>query len=100
MTIEIMNLRVCKPSKLYDVRVDRSSILGNPFPMKAVSQRDRVCDQYAEYAAKKIKESGAYRQEMIRLYRLYKEHGQLRLFCWCAPKRCHAETIKKYLEQV
>ena len=25
------------------------------------------------------------------------EFGKVRLFCWCAPKRCHGETIKKWL---
>ena len=99
MSIEIMNLRNTKPSKPYDVKVDRSSVLGNPFPMRGEYQRDKVCNKYAVYAASKIKE-GAYQKEMIRLYRLYQQHGKLRLFCWCAPKRCHAETIRKFLLKV
>ena len=97
MPIEIMNLRNTKPSQPYDVKVDRSSVLGNPFPMSNESQRNAVCDRYAKYASEQIK-NGAYLKEMSRLYYLYKQYGKLRLFCWCAPKRCHAETIKAYLE--
>ena len=29
---------------------------------------------------------------------LIKEHD-ICLACWCAPKRCHAETIKKFIEK-
>ena len=38
--------------------------------------------------------------ELERLKKLHVEYGKLRLFCWCAPKRCHAETIKQFLEGV
>ena len=27
------------------------------------------------------------------------EYGKLELFCWCFPKRCHAESIKKYPDE-
>ncbi|WP_068768630.1 DUF4326 domain-containing protein [Termitidicoccus mucosus] len=35
---------------------------------------------------------------MNRLLAAAQKHGNLRLHCWCAPKRCHAETIKACLE--
>ena len=28
----------------------------------------------------------------------YKQYGKLNLFCWCAPKRCHAKIIKEVIE--
>jgi phage-related protein len=64
--------------------------------MKDESVRDKVCDEYEEYFYKRLKDCAT----MQRIINYYKEHGQLRLFCWCAPKRCHAETIKKYIEDV
>lgn len=97
MSIEIMNLRNTRPSQPWDVKIDRSSVLGNPFPMRNESQRNAVCDKYAVYLAIEIKKPGKIREEMIRLYRLYKQYRELRLFCWCAPKRCHAETIRQWL---
>ena len=95
--IEIMNLRVIKPTEAYDVVVCRGTPLGNPFKMKDESQRDDVCDKYA----RSFERLGEYlkRHELARLAELYKEHGKLRLFCWCAPKRCHAETIKGWLQK-
>ena len=29
--------------------------------------------------------------------KLFKKHKKLRLFCWCSPKKCHGETIKRYI---
>jgi hypothetical protein len=99
--IEIMNLRKSKPSRPSDVKVDRSSILGNPFPMNGESQRDAVCDQYKPYHAKRMTGSSSsdlnFQKEMYRLKALYLKHGKLRLFCWCAPKRCHVSTIKQWI---
>jgi hypothetical protein len=100
--IEIMNLRRDKPSGPFDVRVDRSSPLGNPFLMKTEAQRDPVCDQYNEWFRKMVigKQNPAAVKEMDYLISILKEHGRLRLFCWCAPKRCHAEIIKRWLEEI
>lgn len=91
--IEICNLRNQKLTQPYDVRVDRQSVLGNPFHMKNESERDKVCDEYEEYFYKRLKDCAT----MQRIINYYKEHGKLRLFCWCAPKRCHAETIRDYI---
>jgi hypothetical protein len=103
--IEICNLRKEKPSQPYDVRVDRQSILGNPFYMKDESSRDTVCNKYQMYFDKQIKDSKTafskvFQVELQRLMSIYRDNGVLRLFCWCSPKRCHAETIKKYILEV
>lgn len=93
--IEICNLRRQKPTEPYDLRVDRSSVLGNPFHMKneSKSERDRVCDEYEEYFHRRLRDCAT----MKRIVNYYKERGRLRLFCWCSPKRCHAETIRDYI---
>ena len=38
--------------------------------------------------------------ELVRLLSLYQVHGKLELFCWCTPKRCHAESIIKILTEM
>ena len=106
--INILNLRNTKPQHEWKVRVDRTSVLGNPFRMASESDRDRVCNEYEAYffdMIRRSKKSGlsnikakVFVQELRRLYKLAKTHGKLDLFCWCAPKRCHAETIKQFLE--
>lgn len=95
--IEICNLRKETPFKPYDFEVDRKSPLGNPFYMGHEINRNSVCEKYAEWFYHATHNQAFYilLSEMIKTY---KQYGKLRLFCWCAPKRCHAETIKKYLE--
>lgn len=52
--IQIKNLRDSKPINPWDIRVDRVSILGNPFKMKNESERDDVCDSYKQYLYKRL----------------------------------------------
>ncbi|MCK5127594.1 MAG: DUF4326 domain-containing protein [candidate division Zixibacteria bacterium] len=98
MTIEIININDLKPSQIYDIYIDRRSALGNPFILKDESQRDLVCDKYYEWFNHKLKqkdEKVMFNLDVLRdIHRVY---GKLRLFCWCAPKRCHGETIKNYI---
>lgn len=95
--ILIKNLRKEKPSHSWDVKVDRSSWLGNQFVMKNETERDKVCDQYKEWFYEELYDS-AMQAELSLLKDILTKYGKLNLFCWCAPKRCHAETIKEYLE--
>lgn len=100
--ITIENLRTTKMANPWDVKIDRSSILANPFFMDGEDTRNKVCDSFEKYFVSTLEEHSSrsilIKEELYRLMQLHKEFGQLRLFCWCSPKRCHAETIKKYLE--
>jgi len=96
--IEIMNLRHGKPTEPYDVIVDRRTPVGNPYEMGPNHSRDAVCDMYREWF-----EDNHYKGE-VKLYldmilEKMKEHKRIRLWCWCTPERCHAETIKRWLER-
>lgn len=82
-----------------NIRIDRKTILGNPFFMKHEEQRKEVCDKYYEYFMKEVKkEGGELRKEIIRLYKILLTGEDINLQCWCTPKQCHGETIKKFLE--
>jgi hypothetical protein len=100
--IQIFNLRNIMPIKKYDVIVDRTSILGNPFYSRDESQRNLICDKYHIWFHKALNTDAIqrkrFKQELCRLIKLYQTHDELNLFCWCTPKRCHAETIKQYIE--
>ena len=81
-----------------DVYCGRPSILGNPFNMQSMS-RDASCDAYAEYFDAKINaKDPAFMQELRKLYVMAKK-DDINLVCFCAPKRCHTETIKAFLDQ-
>jgi hypothetical protein len=65
------------------VYVGRPTVFGNPFLMHGESDRDRVCDAYEEhiYLHREICE------------RVKRELRGKDLVCFCAPKRCHADTL-------
>ena len=82
------------------IKVDRSNkILGNSFTMSNESQRDNVCEQYKVWFFIQIKKKNEeVLAELRRIYVIAKSKD-VALGCWCAPKRCHAETIKAFLNQ-
>jgi hypothetical protein len=94
--IEIMNMRREKPSRIYDFRVDRGSPIGNPFPMKREIDRVKCCQMYRVWFYE-TQHSTVQKEYVQRLIDTYRKYGRLRLFCWCAPKQCHAEVIRKYI---
>lgn len=78
--------------------VDRRSPVGNKFIMYSEDQRDKVCDQYEEWFYAEALSDHKIVSYLERIRRYLIEHGKVTLLCWCAPQRCHAETIRKWLE--
>lgn len=84
-----------KPSQ--GVYVGRPSPLGNPFYMADESHRDEVCDKYQVWFDRKVEaKDPAVMRELRRIFRLGRE-GDVKLVCFCAPRRCHADTIARFL---
>ena len=100
--IKICNLRENSKVKkeVYDIRVDRfNKVLGNKFIMKSEQDRDLVCKKYEQWFNEQIElKNELVLNELRRIYRIMVKYSKLNLWCWCAPKRCHAETIKSFLE--
>ena len=100
MSIEIRNMKTTKPSNaVWDFRVDRTSPVGNPLYMRDESMRDEVCDRYKNYFYGQLESNAKFKEYLQAMLCALKQYGKLYLYCWCAPKRCHAETIKKWLEK-
>jgi len=102
--IEIKN---AKSYKGPGVRIDRSTILGNPFSHRdgtaatyRVETRDDAVERYLEWARIGWKTNPAYKSAILLLVDKYKKYGELTLICWCAPKRCHGEVIKYIIEKI
>ena len=97
--IKIRNLRTdIHDNALWDFRVDRVSPVGNPFYMRSESGRDAVCDKYETYFYEQLESNLKFNEYLQVMLSALKKYGKLNLYCWCAPKRCHAETIKMWLE--
>ena len=75
--------------------------LGNPFPMYEESERDKVCDLFEEYFRKKVAQKDpTIMNELGRMVEKAFMNGGIELGCYCAPRRCHGNTIKSFLELV
>ena len=66
------------------VRVDRKTIWGNPFILGKNGDRDTVCDKFELFALQKLQDEPNWLDPL---------KGK-DLKCWCAPSRCHAETLR------
>ena len=104
---------------------DRNSLLGNPFHMgKDEGLRDPVCDAYGAYfstviggaepiptATRIAKEQGlnlasawksptrdSFVSALAVLEQRQRDGKPSKVMCWCAPKRCHLDTVKDYLD--
>lgn len=93
---EITVTRVAEPGS---TNVGRPTVLGNPFPMRKESERDSVCEQYEEWFNNKLSEQDpVVLNELRKLFVIGRQQGYLKLGCYCAPRRCHADTIAKFLK--
>ena len=98
--IEICNLKSTCIEYAFDYRADRRSVLGNKFRMYNELDRDKVCDLYEQWFNEQVASGNeVVLNELRYLYKLHQKYGRLRLFCWCAPKRCHCETIRSFLNK-
>ena len=72
----------------YDVRIDRTTKWGNPFRIGPDGDRDEVCDKHE-----------AWIQTQPQLLAALGELKGKRLGCWCAPLRCHGDTLAKLADK-
>lgn len=78
--------------------VGRPTALGNPFYMRDESMRDEVCDKYEVwFKAKTEAKDPAVMAQLRSLWSIGKRDGHVNLGCYCAPRRCHADTIARFL---
>ena len=93
-------VRVGRRQNAQAVYIGRGSPLGNPFAMRDASdaERDRVCAAYEQWFAEQLAAPGsAVQRELARLRELAERPEGVTLGCFCAPKRCHGDTVRRYL---
>lgn len=100
MEVRIVNLRNYKftPDEIL-IKLDRSNkILGNKFIMHNESQRDIVCDQYEKWFYEQVALNNEdVRDELRRIFLIIRNNEKIAIGCWCAPLRCHTETVLDYM---
>ena len=85
-----------EPNHIY---CGRGSPLGNPFRMRHESERAEVCAKHRKWFIKQVNEvkPPAMMQELNRIIKLA-AITDINLGCFCAPKQCHCDIIKEYIE--
>ncbi len=87
--------------KLTTIYCGRGSALGNPFILTNLKDRDRVCNNYQTWLPAMLdntdEDMRAQRAKMrLQLNKILEASliGDVHLQCFCAPARCHCDTIK------
>jgi hypothetical protein len=81
--------------------IGRPSPLGNPFILTDESNRDIVCDMYAEWLEEKVhSKDSKVLAELRKIKKLAERQEGVVLGCYCSPKRCHGDEIKKLMEKL
>jgi uncharacterized protein (DUF488 family) len=82
------------------IYVGRPSLLGNPFVLHREEQRAAVIRDYEDWLAEQLLDpSSPASCEIQRLAELTRKQD-LCLVCFCAPKACHADIIKRMIEVI
>lgn len=105
--IKVVNVRTDKlpRHKYYRIYCGRGTILGNPYAFKHsardviyVNSRKKAISRYETYLLKKLKNKD---NEIFKGYKylmkLFLRHKKIELACYCAPKKCHCDILKKLL---
>ena len=82
------------------IYIGRGSALGNPFKMVDESRRDQVIEQFRQHLWIEIKSNpdGAMNTELMRISRMIKCGKKIMIQCFCKPKACHGDVIKRAIE--
>ena len=104
--IRIKNKHKSKPES-NDVYIGRGSVLGNPFTHFDLEKtkaefhcetREESISNYENYLLEKIKNKDlSICNELNRIYSLALKQD-VNLVCFCNPKSCHGDIIKKVIE--
>lgn len=79
------------------IRCDRKTVLGNPFYMSHESQRIEVCNKFEDYLPTAYQTNPKVRSEITNIVLHVGAGLDVLLQCWCAPKRCHCDSIKSFV---
>jgi hypothetical protein len=91
----VVNMRQKKglPRAQWDIRVDRSTIFGNPYVIGRDGDRKEVVSKFISYFLTRMLTDTKFRNRVLEL----KDRA---LGCWCEDNEpCHARFIAKFLNE-
>lgn len=105
MEVQVVN-KYAHKSTSDDIYIGRGTPVGNPYshlPQTSakhqVANRDEAVDKYREWFAERVQQDDPGVMRFLgRLCEHVQRTGRVNLVCFCAPRRCHGDVIKAYLE--
>lgn len=105
MKINIVNKHTHNPTE-FDIYIGRGTPIGNPFThLKNIPNttkcetREEAVLNYKKWIYQKIRgEDAEILAFLKKIIAKLKINGQVNLVCYCSPKKCHGEIIKKIIE--
>jgi hypothetical protein len=105
MKIEVRNIydlpeneqqRIVSGKYIAKIYIGRGSPLGNKHKITKMVSREQSIAMFSKDLAEAIsKGEGELYDAVVDLYIAAKEFNELELFCYCAPKICHGDVLKK-----
>lgn len=90
------------PAHYIKVFIDRpsGSALQNPFPLRQESDRVEVLEAFESHIKLKLRSRDeSVISALMRIVNLVISGQDVALMCWCAPKACHGNTVKRICEK-
>jgi len=94
-----MSVRVGRTWMKGAVYIGRPSVLGNPFVLKSESDRSAVLVRYKEWFDRMLERKPPLFMRALEELEEKARAGNLVLGCFCAPRACHGDVIKNYLDR-
>ena len=82
-----------KPVGYTVVYIGRPSMFGNPYAMRSESERDEVIAKHRVWLNEMRKAGTRQWSAVAALAARVKAGEKLALECYCAPRKCHGDTI-------
>jgi hypothetical protein len=101
-TVTVVNKYKHESNYIY---IGRGSVFGNPFPMNGENDRDECIEKFYYYF-KKIMFSNSQnsashdilKKSVLDLIERVYNGETIYLGCFCKPKACHGDVIKRYID--
>jgi len=106
--INIININTDKTTYPNYYYIGRPSILSNPYTYLDVektlalfqcSDREETIEKYGEYFDIMYGHNKEFTDIVDEIFEKYKNGEEVYLGCFCKPKTCHGDVIKKKLEE-
>jgi hypothetical protein len=88
-TTTVVNIHNAAPC---DVKIDRTTIFGNPFRIGPKQTREQAIARYRANFLIRVEKDEDFREAVLSLC------GK-RLGCWCTPLPCHGDVIVEWLAE-